>query len=82
MERDERVSMKVRLPQWQKEQWVDHADRLDMTHSEFLRSMVQAGRRGFSENESVSTDTTTSEKQASEGDDPGVMTWKTMFSEF
>lgn len=76
MERDERVSMKVRIPRWQKERWVDHADRLDMTQSEFLRSMVQAGRRGFSgsaleDNESASTDDpATMEEKGSPGDTP------------
>jgi hypothetical protein len=40
----EGVSMKVHMPRWQKNRWVTHADQLDMTQSEFLRSMVQAGR--------------------------------------
>jgi hypothetical protein len=39
------VSIKTHIPRWQKEKWVAHADQLDMTQSEFLRSMVQAGRR-------------------------------------
>lgn len=57
---DDRVSVKVHLPRWQKEQWVAHADQLDMTQSEFARSMVQAGRREFGVTESeaqVETDT-------------------------
>lgn len=45
------VSMKVRVPQWQKNEWVSHADQFDMTQSEFLRSMVQAGRSGVREPE-------------------------------
>ncbi|QLG30043.1 hypothetical protein HUG10_20795 (plasmid) [Halorarum halophilum] len=40
-----RESMKVYLPAYQKTEWVDHADRLDMNRSEFIRCMVQAGRR-------------------------------------
>lgn len=44
---DDRVSIKVHIPRWQKKKWVDHAGQLDMTQSEFVRSMVQAGRRGF-----------------------------------
>lgn len=31
----------------QKDEWADHADDLDMSLSEFIRTMVQAGRRGF-----------------------------------
>jgi hypothetical protein len=43
-EESETVSMKVHVPRWQKDEWVTHADQLDMTQSEFLRSMIQAGR--------------------------------------
>jgi len=42
-----RVSARTYLPEYQRDIWDDHADRLDMTRSEFIRSMVQAGRRGF-----------------------------------
>lgn len=49
---DDRVSVKVHLPRWQKERWVAHADQLDMTQSEFARSMIQAGRREFGVTES------------------------------
>jgi hypothetical protein len=45
----ERVSMKVHVPRWQKDEWVAHANQFDMTQSEFLRSMVQAGRLSFDE---------------------------------
>lgn len=44
---DDRVSIKVHMPQWQKKRWVANAEQLDMSQSEFVRSMVQAGRRGF-----------------------------------
>ncbi|WP_330631701.1 DUF5805 domain-containing protein [Halocatena halophila] len=42
---DDRVAVKVHLPRWQKQRWVENADELNMTQSEFIRSMVQAGRR-------------------------------------
>jgi hypothetical protein len=35
------------VPAYQKSIWEDHADDLGMTQSEFVRTMVQAGRRGF-----------------------------------
>ena len=35
------------VPEYQKREWKRHADELDMTQSEFVRAMVQAGRRGF-----------------------------------
>lgn len=44
----ERVVVKTYVPAYQKESWVEHADALDMSQSEFLRTMVQAGRRDFS----------------------------------
>jgi len=44
----ERTSVKTYVPSYQKEQWSAHAVELSMTQSEFVRTMVQAGRRGFS----------------------------------
>lgn len=44
---DERTVVKTYVPRSQKEAWVDHAESLGMSQSEFLRTMVQAGRRGF-----------------------------------
>ncbi|WP_323676986.1 DUF5805 domain-containing protein [Halorubellus sp. PRR65] len=43
----ERTVVKTYVPAYQKEAWVEHADRLDMSQSEFVRTMVQAGRRDF-----------------------------------
>jgi hypothetical protein len=45
----DRVAVKTYVPAYQREEWDDHADRLDMSRSEFVRSMVQAGRSGFEE---------------------------------
>lgn len=42
-----RTAVKTYVPAYQKAEWQDHADDLDMSQSEFLRTMVQAGRRGF-----------------------------------
>lgn len=43
----ERTSVKTYVPKYQKEIWAKHADTLDMSQSEFVRSMVQAGRKKF-----------------------------------
>lgn len=43
-----RTEVKTYMPAYQKEEWRAHADRLDMSQSEFVRTMVQAGRRQFS----------------------------------
>ncbi|QKG93915.1 hypothetical protein HPS36_13990 [Halorubrum salinarum] len=61
----DRQSVKTYVPTEQKEIWREHADELDMSLSEFVRTMVQAGRRGFAPSESA-----TDEEPASEGSDP------------
>jgi len=42
-----RVSVRTYVPAYQRAEWDDHADELGMSRSEFVRTMVQAGRRGF-----------------------------------
>lgn len=44
---DERKVVKTYVPAFQKEVWEEQAASLDMTQSEFVRTMVQAGRRDF-----------------------------------
>lgn len=44
-----RTVVKTYVPAYQKDEWREHADELDMSQSEFVRTMVQAGRRGFFE---------------------------------
>lgn len=46
-EESTRVSVKTYVPQYQKQEWIDHAESLNMSQAEFVRTMVQAGRRGF-----------------------------------
>jgi hypothetical protein len=43
----DRVAVKTYVPRYQKEAWKAEASEMDMSQSEFVRSMVQAGRRGF-----------------------------------
>ena len=42
-----RTTVKTYVPAYQRAEWDAHAEELDMSRSEFVRSMVQAGRRGF-----------------------------------
>jgi len=44
---EDRAVVKTYVPPEQKAVWREHADDLDMSQSEYLRTMVQAGRRGF-----------------------------------
>ncbi len=39
--------VKTSIPKSQKSEWKTHADELGMSQSEFIRTMVQAGRKGF-----------------------------------
>lgn len=39
--------VKTYVPAYQKDEWREHAEELEMSQSEFVRTMVQAGRRGF-----------------------------------
>ncbi len=49
-----RVSVKSYVPESQKAIWERHADDLDMTLSEFVRTMVQAGRKPFEPEQATS----------------------------
>ncbi|WP_436343617.1 DUF5805 domain-containing protein [Natronorubrum sp. FCH18a] len=43
----ERTTVKTYVPSYQKSEWQSHADDLGMSQAEFVRTMVQAGRKGF-----------------------------------
>lgn len=43
----ERKTVVTYIPSYQKEQWTAHAEELGMSQSEYVRTMVQAGRRKF-----------------------------------
>lgn len=44
---DDRVPVRTYVPEYQRDLWDEAADELDMSRSEFVRTMVQAGRRAF-----------------------------------
>ncbi len=43
----DRVSVQTYVPTGQRDRWREEADDLDMSQAEYVRTMVQAGRRGF-----------------------------------
>ncbi|MFQ3284006.1 MAG: hypothetical protein ACI9TI_000182 [Natronomonas sp.] len=47
MAESERVSVQTYVPSTQRERWREEADELDMSNAEYVRTMVQAGRRSF-----------------------------------
>ena len=63
---DDRTAVRTYVPQYQKDKWVEHADSLGMSQSEFVRTMVQAGRRDFE----IPTETDPVERP-SDGSNPG-----------
>lgn len=57
----ERTAVRTYVPAYQKEEWQAAAEEMDMSQSEFVRTMVQAGRREFTipaEDETGNTDET------------------------
>lgn len=66
----ETVQVKTRVPAYQREEWKAAADRLDMSQSEFFRTMVQAGRSGFEGGESAG-EPSSPEEAGSPGTNPG-----------
>lgn len=58
--------VRVSVSAYQKAQWREHADELGMNQSEFVRTMTQAGRRGFA------VDTDEAGQAGSEDETPGV----------
>lgn len=67
----ETVQVKTRVPKYQRAEWKAAADRLGMSQSEFLRTMVQAGRNGFESGESAAS-ARSPEERASPDANPGV----------
>lgn len=47
MANDDRVSVQTYVSKSQRDRWRKEADELDMSQAEYVRTMVQAGRRGF-----------------------------------
>lgn len=65
----ETVQVKTRVPTYQRDEWKAAADRLDMSQSEFVRTMVQAGRSGF-EGADSGASASNSVESAPEGSNP------------
>jgi hypothetical protein len=51
----ERTVVQTYVPAYQREEWDEHAERLGMNRSEFVKAMVQAGRSEFGTGEAEST---------------------------
>lgn len=68
----ERKTVVTYVPAYQKREWADHADRLGMSQSEFVRTMVQAGRSEFGvPGDPTETSGGTAENRGEPSDRPG-----------
>jgi len=47
MSETDRVSVQTYVPSTQRDTWREEAEELDMSQAEYVRTMIQAGRRGF-----------------------------------
>lgn len=54
---DASVAVQCTVPEYQRREWEQHAEDLDMSLSEFLRCMTQAGRNGFTDQSTASPTT-------------------------
>lgn len=66
----DRVAVRTYVPEYQRAEWDSEAEALDMSRAEYVRSMVQAGRREFSV--AATPTSTAGEEQPRSGDaNPG-----------
>ncbi|MEF8843813.1 MAG: DUF5805 domain-containing protein [Haloarculaceae archaeon] len=78
---DERVTVRTYVPTWQRERWREAAEDRGMSQSEFVRTMVQAGRRGFDLG-GTSSDPASDPVEGNDRDEtPGLEVGKTPFEE-
>lgn len=71
----DRVAVQTYVPAEQRTVWRQEAEDLDMSQAEYVRTMVQAGRRGFdlnSADESFYTNSTNAVEQEISDASPGV----------
>jgi len=67
----ERTSVRTYVPAYQKAEWAEHADELEMSLSEYVRTMVQAGKRGFGGVDELDSEQTPEEPDSGDAT-PGV----------
>lgn len=67
----DRTEVRVKLPRYQKDEWANDADDLDMSQAEFVRTMVQAGRSDLGLDADTTPRATATAEPTSEALDPG-----------
>jgi len=83
----EQTVVQTYVPAYQRDAWDEHAEQLEMSRSEFVKTMVQAGRRGFgAETRSDGADSDAGggdlEERIVEGlRESGPLSWEELFAE-
>ncbi|PSP66258.1 hypothetical protein BRC85_10860 [Halobacteriales archaeon QS_1_69_70] len=67
---NDRLSVQTYVPAAQREVWRDEADEMDMSQAEYVRAMVQAGRRSFDLSDGESAEEGTGEGAGSPAANP------------
>ena len=92
MSQTDRVSVQTYVPADQRDRWRREADELDMSQAEYVRTMVQAGRRSFDLGGGETTTDEIGSSDATPGgdglkdrildvlDESGVTGWETLLS--
>ncbi|PSP99977.1 hypothetical protein BRC89_03065 [Halobacteriales archaeon QS_4_70_19] len=63
----ERVSVSTYVPAYQRATWADEAESMGVSRSEYVRLMVQAGRRSFDIDGTATSSDSESESEAGDG---------------
>ena len=71
MSGNDRLPVQTYVPATQRKMWRDEADEMNMSQAEYVRSMVQAGRRSFEFGGSGTDETDPSEEEPSPDANPG-----------
>ena len=91
MSQTDRVSVQTYVPADQRDRWRREADELDMSQAEYVRTMVQAGRRSFGLGGETTADEPSSPGATPGGeglkdrildalDEGGITDWETLLS--
>ena len=91
MSQTDRVSVQTYVPAGQRDRWRREANELDMSQAEYVRTMVQAGRRSFDLGDETTADEPSSPDATPRGeglkdrildalDEGGVTGWETLLS--
>lgn len=72
-----RTVVQTYVPAYQRDVWDEHADELDMSRSEFVKTMVQAGRQYFGKQPAALDESadTTADEAGTEGLDTQIVSY-------